>query len=254
MYHLRRHRYYLLELCSRIKLLRMSDVEDTKNDFELMEQQSKFLSSILPTDQLDKLGALESIINNIFTIKGELNDSVYEDAIVVMEDRSVVGHVIDVYGSFDDAVNYCCVKSLNCSEMAWKTLIESVQTKKYIILYAVQSLSSKMNKLEIKEQQKEEEDFNVIQTDSDSESVITDSAAEEGEITKESFLSKYEDLFKILEKPRGIVSKRLDSVTEDSLEPIEVEKKLEVPESDSVESKEQVLMHLPGLLPVYTNK
>ena len=219
----------------------MSDNEDTQNDFELMEQQSKYIAPICSSDVIEKLGILQNIIENLFTVKGQLNDLVYEDAVIVDQHRNVFGHVIDIYGSFDDAVHYCCAKSLNCSESLWNTLVDAMKREQSVELYAVQSLSVKMDRLIIKEQQKEEEEDFTHQSDTESakedlETIIEDES-EEGEIKKESYLSKYEELYNFLDVPK----QRMDS-------------RAATPIEEKQQNVDQVLTQLPGLMPVYTNK
>ena len=223
----------------------MSDVEDVHNDFELMEGQSKYLLPIKTTDIIEKLGILQSIINKLFTIRGQTkNDLIYEDAVIVMKDTTVLGHVIDVYGSFDDAVNYCCVKSLNCPEAVWEQLADDMANDRPVELFAVQSLSSKMDRLVIKELQKEDDDF-THQSDAESNKEkedtesIEDGEEEEGEITKDSYLAKYTELYNILDPPMSKADTGFNCTTSPSI-------------SVLASDKNTKMTQLPGLMPVYT--
>ena len=148
--------------------IQMSDIE-TQNDFELIQKKSKFIPTIQEFDRLDNLGYLQNIIENLFTVKGQHNESIYDDdSIVTLKDKTVLGHVVDIFGTFDGDVHYCCAKAINCPEKTWLELKNNVEQGLSVEVFAVQSLSTKMNKFSIKKQQQEEEsDY----CDSDYESI-----------------------------------------------------------------------------------
>eukprot|EP00834_Sanchytrium_tribonematis_P000454 NODE_8_length_66115_cov_0.981823.p39 type:complete len:189 gc:universal NODE_8_length_66115_cov_0.981823:56025-56591(+) len=153
----------------------MSDIESNENDFELMQKEAKYIPPILKTDVIEGIGKIQNIIGNLFTIIGELNESIYEDAVIVNAEKQVIGHIVDIFGSYDGACNYCCARASNCENIVWDSLIDSIKCNKEVLLYAVQSLSIKLDKLEIKEKQIEDEGFfQNISEDSEEESIHSD--------------------------------------------------------------------------------
>lgn len=134
------------------------------NDFDALKALAKYIPPIQDIDTVEHLGDVVTIIGDVFTVKGKASDSFFEDAVVVSEDRVVLGHIVDMFGLVEEDSYYCAVKAVNCPADAWDAISSDCTNKSYPKVYAVDALSTKMNKLDIEAAASEDEESDQSST------------------------------------------------------------------------------------------